>query len=148
MILAKPIVANRYWILKKDDEKIGEVEASDSGVTVKIHNQVRQYKTIRMAGRDGNIEFETAPRARTRITNEVYGYAVSGRVYNPVCDVKHRLPLYTRDNKSKSWYAAGWYCIQQHRSWRVTRNPKLIMLQRYKYQGPFHTEEQARESIS
>jgi hypothetical protein len=148
MILAKPVVANRYWILKKDDEKIGEVEAGDRGVTVKINNQVLQYSTIRMAGRDANIEFEPAPRARPRSTNEVYGYAVSGRVYNPMWDVKHRLPLYTRDNKSKSWYAAGWYCIQQHRNWRVIRNPKLIMLQRYKYQGPFHNEEQARESIS
>lgn len=148
MILAKPIVANRYWILKKDDEKIGEVEANDSGVTVKINNQVRRYNTIRMAGRDVNIEFQSAPRVRTRAINDVYGYAVSGRVYNPMWDVKHRLPLFTKDNKSKSWYAAGWYCIQQHRSWQVTRNPKLIILERYKYLGPFHTEEQARESIS
>lgn len=145
MILAKPVVANKFWILKKDNEKIGEIEAGDQGVTVKINNQVLKYKTIRMAGRDANIEFEQAQRTRSRVSNEVYGYAVSGRVYHPMWDVKHRLPLYTKDTKSKSWYAAGWYCVQQHRTWKTLQNPKLIMLQRYKYHGPFHTEEEARD---
>lgn len=148
MILAKPIIANRYWILKKDDQKIGEVQATDSEVTVKINNQIQRFRTIRKATRDANIEFEPAPRVQTRATNNVYGYAVSGRVYNPVWDVKHKLPLYTKDSKSRSWYAAGWYSIKQHQNWTVTKNPKFIMLQRYKYQGPFHTQEQAHESVS
>lgn len=148
MILAKPVVANKFWILKKDNEKIGEIEAGDQGVTVKINNQVLKYKTIRMAGRDANIEFEQAQRNQSRVGNEVYGYAVSGRVYHPMWDVKHRLPLYTKDTKSKSWYAAGWYGVQQHRTWKTVQNPKLIMLQRYKYRGPFQTQEQANESVS
>jgi hypothetical protein len=60
-------------------------------------------------------------------------------------DVKHRLPLFTKENKSKSWYAAGWYAVKQHRSWKLIRNPKLIVLERYQYQGPFHTQEEARK---
>jgi hypothetical protein len=60
-------------------------------------------------------------------------------------DVKHRLPLFTKENKSKSWYAAGWYAVKQHRAWRLLRNPKLIVLERYQYQGPFHTQESARD---
>jgi hypothetical protein len=145
MILAKPVVANKFWILKKDNQKVGEIEAGDHGVTVKLNNQVLKYNTIRMAGREVDIEFEQAQKKSVKTSNDVYGYAVSGRVHNPVWDVKHRLPLYTKDNNSKSWYAAGWYCIQQHRSWKVVRSPKLIMLQRYKYQGPFHTKEEAND---
>jgi hypothetical protein len=35
--------------------------------------------------------------------------------------------------------------VKQHRSWKLLRNPKLIVLERYQYQGPFHTQETARD---
>ena len=148
MIEAKPVIPDRYWILKQNDRKVGQIEATDSGVTVKIQNQVAGYKTIRMASRDANIEFTKLTSATKSVTNQVHGYEVSGRVYNPVWDVKHRLPLFTRDTKSKSWYAAGWYMVRQHRAWKAVQHPKLITLQRYQYQGPFHSKEQANESVS
>ena len=145
MIQALPVVANRFWILKKDDRKIGQVEAEDDGVVVRIQDQVVRYKTIKMAGRAANIEFEKANRPVKQPVNHVHGYQVSGRVYNPLWDVKHRLPLFTRDSKSKSWYAAGWYIVKQHKNWKAVQNPKLISLQRYPYQGPFPTEGEARD---
>ena len=143
MIEAKPVIPDRYWILKQNDRKVGQIEATDNGVVVKIQNQVAGYKTIRMASRDANIEFTKLGSAAKTVTNQVHGYEVVGRVYNPVWDVKHRLPLFTRDTKSKSWYAAGWYRVKQHRAWKAMQHPKLITLQRYEYQGPFHSKEQA-----
>jgi hypothetical protein len=145
MIIAKPVIPDRFWILKQDDHKVGQIEADEAGVVVKIQNRVAGYKTIKMAGREANIEFAKLPSVTTK-TNQVHGYEVSGRVYNPVWDVKHRLPLFTRDTKSKSWYAAGWYMVKQHRAWKAVQNPKLITLQRYQYQGPFHTKEQAESN--
>jgi ribosomal protein S17E len=145
MIEAKPVIPNRYWILKQDNRKVGQIEADDSGVTVKIQNRVAGYKTIKMASREANIEFTKLSSAKP-VTNQVHGYEVTGRVYNPVWDVKHRLPLFTRDTKSKSWYAAGWYMVKQHRAWKAVQNPKLITLQRYQYQGPFHTQQQAEDT--
>jgi hypothetical protein len=146
MIEAKPVIPNRYWILKQDNRKVGQIEADDSGVTVKIQNRVAGYKTIRMASREANIEFTKLSSAKPA-TNQVHGFEVTGRVYNPVWDVKHRLPLFTRDTKSKSWYAAGWYMVKQHRAWKAVQNPKLITLQRYQYQGPFHTQQQAEDTV-
>jgi hypothetical protein len=146
MIEAKPVIPNRYWILKQDNRKVGQIEADDSGVTVKIQNRVAGYKTIRMASRDANIEFTKLSSAKPA-ANQVHGFEVTGRVYNPVWDVKHRLPLFTRDTKSKSWYAAGWYMVKQHRAWKAVQNPKLITLQRYQYQGPFHTQQQAEDTV-
>lgn len=142
-IEAKPIIPNQYWILKQNNHKIGQIEASEHGVTVKIQNCVAGYKTIKMASRAANIEFETLDQSSTTHANLVHGYEVSGRVYNPVWDVKHRLPLFTRDTKSKSWFAAGWYMVKQHRNWKAVQTPKLITLQRYQYQGPFHSKEDA-----
>jgi hypothetical protein len=145
MIEAKPVIPNRYWILKQDNRKVGQIEADDSGVTVKIQNRVAGYKTIKMASREANIEFTKLSSAKP-VANQVHGFEVTGRVYNPVWDVKHRLPLFTRDTKSKSWYAAGWYMVKQHRAWKAVQNPKLITLQRYQYQGPFHTQQQAEDT--
>lgn len=148
MILAKPVIADRYWILKKDNHKVGEIEAGDNGYTVKIQNSVKRYTTIKMLGREANIEFVPAKTATVTATNQAYGYDTGTQVFNVLWDVKHKLPLFTKENNSKSWFAAGWYSIKQHKNWKSILNPKLITLQRYAYQGPFHSKEQANERLS
>ena len=145
MILAKPVIADRYWILKQNNQKVGIVEAGDDGYVVKIRDQVVKYKTIKMAGREANIEFESTQQETAVDTNMVYGFRVDGEIFNPLWDVKHKLPLFTRDNKSKSWFAAGWYKVKQHRTWKMIQHPKLITLERYAYQGPFHSRESAAD---
>jgi hypothetical protein len=148
-LIALPVVDKQYWILKENDRKVGNVEACAGGYQVKINNQVIQFKTIKLAARTANIEFEPAAKIVKPKTNidQIYGYAVTGRVYNPMWNVAQQLPVYTKTSKSKSWFAAGWYTIKQHRAWKAVQNPKLIVLERYSYQGPFHTKEQANESI-
>ena len=144
MIVAKPIIEKQFWILQKDNQKIGNVEACAGGYQVRINNTVAQYKTIKMVEQRADIRFEpitlkiTKPQA-----NLVHGYPVSGRVYNPIWDIPHHLPLFTRTTKSKSWFAAGWYAVKKGRHWITVQNPKLIVLQRYSYQGPFYTEQEA-----
>jgi hypothetical protein len=146
MILAKPVVKDQFWILKKDNQKIGQLEVAENGnCTIKIHDSVVQYKTIKMAERAVNIEFEPPETASPVPPNLVHGFEVTGKVYNPLWDVKHKLPLFTREEKSKSWFAAGWYKIKQHRKWKSVQNPKLITLERYAYQGPFRTKEETND---
>jgi hypothetical protein len=145
MILAKPVVDKQYWILKQDDRKVGNIQAVGDGYQITIDNKTASYKTIPMLCRRENIEIEKIQNAKPEPANMVYGFEVTGKVYNPLWDVKHKLPLFTRDNKSKSWFAAGWYTVKQHRNWKTVQNPKLITLQRYAYQGPFHTKEEAND---
>jgi hypothetical protein len=46
MILAKPVVENQYWILKKNNRKIGQLEVTENGnCIIKIHDNVVSYKT-------------------------------------------------------------------------------------------------------
>ena len=144
-LIAKPVIEKQYWILKQDDKKVGIIEAVAGGFAVKIKDNVSRYKTIKMAGRDANIEFEPAQKVKKQPANQVHGYEVGGKIHNALWDVKHRLPLFTREEKSKSWFAAGWYMVKQHRTWKLVQNPKLITLQRYKYQGPFHSKEEAND---
>ena len=146
-IIAKPIVDKQFWVLQENNNKVGNIEACDGGYQVKINNQVvAQYKTIKMVERNIDIHFELAQKTekkRKLSVNEVHGYATAGRAFNPMWDVPQKLPVYTKTNKSKSWHAAGWYTVKKGRHWAAMQDPKLILLQRYPYQGPFHTKEEA-----
>jgi hypothetical protein len=134
MIIAKPVVPDRFWILKQNDEKVGNIQATANGYTVKILDQVEIYKSVRTIKQRVGIDFEPAVKTNKKPQNQVHG----------IYEVRRQLPLFTKTRKSKSWYAAGWYKVMQNRTWRVVRNPKLITLQRYPYHGPFHSEQEAQ----
>ena len=143
-LIALPVIDKQYWILKDNDRKVGNVEACAGGYQVKINDQIAQYKTIKMVEQRVHVQFESIPKVvKEKPTNSVHGYPVPGRMYNPMWDVPKKLPIYTKTNKSKSWFAAGWYRVKKGRAWQVLQGPKLIMLQRYPYHGPFHSKEEA-----
>jgi len=146
-IIAKPVIDNKFWVLQENNKKVGNVEALDGGYQVKINNQVVQFKTIKMVEQGVDIRFESSlgsPRKPDPKT--VNGYQASGKVTNPVWDVTRKLPLYTKSDKSKSWFAAGWYQVKRGKNWKVINSPKLIVLQRYDYVGPFFTKEEAESN--
>jgi len=145
-IVAKPVIDKQFWILQEDNRKIGNVEACQDGYQVRINNQVAQFKTIRMLQQRVNIKFEHIPKtSKARPGHEVHGYPTAGRAHNGIWNVPSKLPLFTKTVKSKSWYAAGWYAVRQGRHWETVQDPKLIVLQRYPYHGPFLTKEIADE---
>jgi len=146
MIVAKPVVPNQFWILKDGENKVGNIEAGPNGFAVKIGNQIQSYKTISTIKQKVAISFEpTVKNIEDNSINTAHGFPTDGHPYNSIFDVKHQVPLWTHEPRSKSWYAAGWYQVKQGRSWTTEFCPKLITLQRYPYRGPFHTEEQANE---
>lgn len=144
VITAKPVIANRYWILKQGDHKIGNIEATASGYQVRVQNHIQQFKTIRMVRQRMNVEFAKLSRVTRDDPHTVYGFPAGCRAHNIMYQVQQGLPLFTKSAKSKSWYAAGWYLIWQSRRWNLVQSPKLITLQRYRYRGPFRDAEQAK----
>ena len=149
MIIAKPVVKDKFWILKQDDDKVGNIEAGTDGYTVRLNSTVTRVKNISTIRHDSGFAFEAPPITKKPAAElAVHGYVTGTKCYNSMWDVKRRLPLFTKSRKSKSWYAAGWYLLKQRREWEVVQNPKLISLQRYPYQGPYHTRDEANEHQS
>ena len=145
-LVAKPIVDKQYWIIKQDNQKIGNVQQTQDGsFQVTIAGHVASFKTIKNLRKQVEIEFADPEQKSKPSRDMVHGYHTGCKAHNPMWDVKRRLPLFTKDAKSKSWYAAGWYLVKQHRTWKAVHNPKLIVLDRYKYQGPFHNKEEAND---
>jgi hypothetical protein len=146
MIIAKPVVDKKFWILHEDNEKIGNVEACDGGYQVRINDEITQYKSIKMVEKNFKIVFEHTPKKTVvkKPDHELYGVQTKYKVHNPTWNVQFKLPIYTSDKKSKSWLAAGWFKIKKGRHWSVIQDPKLILLERYPYQGPYNTEEEIK----
>ena len=80
--------------------------------------------------------------------HEVHGFPSMCKPYNPMYDVRRKLPLFTKSNQSKSLYCAGYYTIKFDKGWVRSFCPKLITVQRYEYKGPFTTEMELRQVLS
>lgn len=145
MLIAKPVVDKQYWILQEDDHKVGNIQAVNDGYRITVNNKTADYKTIPMLRRKENIEFAPVEKTTKPANDQVHGYDTGCKAHNGMWNVKMKLPLFTKQAKSKSWFAAGWYKVKQHRTWKVVRNPKLIVLERYPYQGPYHSKEEAND---
>jgi len=149
-IEAKPIIKNKYWIVEDNGRKIGTVQAAEDGVVLVQNNHRLKYPSIKVLGTAHNIRFVPGQRKPTRSVDSVYDYPSRGHPYNAIYDVKLRLPLYTSDKKSKSYYCAGYYLIKYENNYIVEFCPKKIILTRNPYLGPFKTKdlaEQARQVI-
>ena len=79
---------------------------------------------------------------------EVYGYSTSCTPYNPMFDVKQRLALFTKSEKSKSLYCAGYFIIKFDKGWVKSFCPKLITVERYETKGPFKSDLEMRHELS
>ncbi len=138
---ARPVVKNKFWIVERDGEKIATIQAVDEGGLVFVDGSQRQpYASIKSIKNKLNIVFDRGPKITQDPSNEVYGYPASTRVYNCLYDVSKRLPIYTKNSKSKSFYCAGHYGIKFNHTWTKAYCPKLITLQRYEFQGPYKTK--------
>jgi hypothetical protein len=82
------------------------------------------------------------------VAKEIHGYPTNSTPYNPMFDVKQKLPLFTKSDKSKSLYCAGYYIIQFDKGWVKSFCPKLITVERYTTKGPFKTEIEMRQELS
>ena len=83
-IIAKPIVKDQFYILTKDNKKIGNIEATGDGFAVKINNQVMPFKTMAMIRKQVDIEFPAVGNRSSRepASYQVQGYPSGSRVYN------------------------------------------------------------------
>lgn len=137
MIIAKPVVDGKFWILKDGEFKVGELQKSPTGFRVSSPTLRDEFKTISMAEERLGMKVERAQKPPIPDTHSVQGYPADTHVFNPVYDVKLRVPLFTKSESSKCWHAAGWYQIKQFADYEWVQCPKLIILQRYPFVGPF-----------
>lgn len=147
-LIAKPVVKNQYWVVTDGDKKVGNVLANGTGFNVKLNGTNTHYKNTNDIKRQAKIEFQTLKTNKTKIDLPFAVFPTTNKVYNSVFDVKRRIHLYTKTLKSKCYYAAGYYVMNQNGENEVVFCPKYIFIQRYPYIGPFKTEDEAKNMIN
>jgi len=143
--------ADQVWTVESQNHKIGTVYKMERGY-VFAHQGVSDYFSTKPKLDDyiKNLgECRLTPlfpvSKKTSADNTVYGYHVPGDSYNHLLHVKHRAPVFTKEANSKCFYAAGWYAIDYgNNAWQIEHCPKLLVLNRNKYRGPYHNEQEAR----
>lgn len=142
-LIATPVVKNKFWVVEDSGNKIATIQAREDGGFVYVYNDRREYfSSTHDLKQKLNIKFSTSVKKNKDDTKQIYGYPAKGKIYNQLFDVKRKIPIYTKQSKSKSFYCAGFYLVKQNNIWTEQYCPKNITLQRYEFFGPFATKEE------
>lgn len=147
-LIAKPIIKDQYWVVTDGENKVGNVIADGSGFNLKINGVNKHFTNTNDLKKTTRIQFQTLKTDKRSAELPFAHFPTTAKVYNSILDIKRRLHLYTKTSKSKCFYAAGWFAINQNGSYETVFCPKYIFVQRYPYQGPYKTQVEAENVIN
>ena len=150
---AKSVVKDKFWIVESDEERIGTMSFTDDRYMFSNKVETCFFDTKREMKKKFGTEIiwtDITPVQQPAIqeTHIIHGFPTSVAPYNTMYDVKRKLPLFTKSDKSKSAYCAGYYIIEFEKGWVKSHCPKLITIERYNFKGPFKTELEMRQELS
>ena len=153
-VRAKTLVKDKFWIVEQNGQKLGTLQKQENNgwifLSKQDQRQVFHTQESLFTKFGFNIFDDTIKEQEKSVDKwdvkqaenfEVHGYPCSQKPYNPLWDVQKNLPLYTKTPKSKSMFCAGYYIVKfETVNWRKAYCPKIITLQRYKYEGPMKSK--------
>lgn len=151
-INSKILIPNKEWIIKTDDSKLGSISKVKKGFNFLKKGQKIFIKSIDEIQNFFGIEINESILKTSNISynlnqNTIYDFPCSSKPYEPIFNIKKKLPLFTKSSKSKSKYCAGYYVIKFRKGWVKSFCPKLITLERYPYCGPYKTEQEMKSIL-
>lgn len=148
-VISKTIVPNKEWIITEDHTKIGSIAKEKKGYAFLKKGQRFEFKALKEIKEELGITdlSNEVECAFSEDHNSIYGYPCSAVPFEPVYNVKKKLPLFAKSEKSKSQYGAGHY-VMFRKTWVKSFCPKLITLERYPFHGPFKTEYEAKALLN
>jgi hypothetical protein len=149
MLRAKEVMPNKFWILE-DSQGLKQGTMSQSNVVkVMINNVEKTYDTFDKACWDLAINVDTPKiEGQTGAKEEsVLGYPVKCAAFNPIWDIKRKLPVFTKTEKSKTLHAAGYYIVLFDTGWVQSFCPKVSTLDSNNFKGPYKDKLEMREQL-
>jgi hypothetical protein len=148
-LLAKNILPKKFWIIEDVDQtKLGTIQVDSQKVRVVIGGGQYVYADFDSALREHDILPSDEPlKEGEHSKHNINGYPTKDRPCNEVYDAVNGFPIYTKTEKSKCFYAAGYYIIRFDFAWAPAHCPKVITLNRNEYRGPYKTEMEMKEQL-
>ena len=141
-------VAPGVWVIKNNSVQTGSITATQKGYRVRLGSTIRMFDSFNAICSELGVEDDSVHTGCAQVSS-VMGYPTHhSEVFNPMIDVNLRLPLYTVDNRSQCYFAAGYYAVENNNQWMPVFCPRYVVLTRKKYLGPYHTAEQRDQAIN
>lgn len=153
-IKAKPVLKNKFWIIEDGEQKLGTLSWDEEKYIFSSKSETCFFNSKRDVKKKFGVNFTFSDASKTSVDeanenlNDVNGYPTSVKPYNAMYNVARKLPLFTKSEKSKSLYCAGYYIIRFDKGWVKSFCPKLITVDRYETRGPFKTEFEMKQELS
>lgn len=151
-VISKVLIPNKEWILEDHGQKIGSISKRKKGYDFLKKGKKFEFKSLDEIKKELGISIvDSVSDSSTSSVEEefsIYDYPCSSKPFEPVFNVKQKLPLFAKSSKSKSQYCAGYYVIKFRKGWVKSFCPKLITLERYPYYGPYKTEAEMRAVLN
>jgi hypothetical protein len=151
MIRAKPILDDKFWIVEDEGVRVGTLTKDNNSFVLNKKGTVEFFNDEKEIRKFYGKDFLTAKIQEQDINKEesfVHGYPTRSIPYNSMYDIQRKLPLFTKSEKSKSLYCAGYYLIKFNVNWLKSFCPKLITIERNEYLGPYKTEFEMKASLA
>lgn len=129
-----------FLIVQSNGRKVGNIRIAPQGVFLNLAKRTEQFARLEDMTAKYHIEVTKAPSAHKNIVSDCLGYPTNKPVHNPEWGVKMGLPLFTTIEKSRSKRCAGYYLVERGDEVEEVFCPKLIVLKRNNYLGPFSSE--------
>jgi hypothetical protein len=149
---SKVLIPNKEWIIEDSGQKIGSIEKKKKGYSFFRKGKILEFKSIDEVKKEFGINILEGGTSKQKeeevVTHQIYEFPCSSKPFEPVYNVRKKLPLFAKSGKSKSLYCAGYYVIKFRKGWVKSFCPKLITLERYPYHGPFKTEVEMKSVLN
>ena len=148
-LLAKNILPQKFWIIEDETQaKLGTIQVDTQRVKVNLGGGQYVYADFDSALRGHDIVPSDEPiKESVTAEHNVNGYPAKDRPYNELYDAVQSLPMYTKTEKSKCYYAAGYYIIHFNFAWAPAYCTKKITLDRNEFRGPYRSEIEMKEQL-
>jgi len=146
---AKEILKDKFWIVEDNGESVGTISFNNDHYIV--HTE-KDSPAVCNSKSSVNKKLGSLTWTQLKVTETtqfyVHDFPTNCKPFNSMYDIKRKLPLFTKSEKSKSVYCAGYYIIQFNKGWVKSYCPKLITIERYNNKGPFKTDIEMKQVLS
>ena len=151
-LIAKTILKDKFWIVEDNEQRIGTLTWNDDRYMFSSSSETCFFDNKKQIKKKFGMDFvwsEPTPVEKSvEKSGTIHGYPTNVKPFNSMFDVKRKLPLFTKSDKSKSLYCAGYYIVKFNKGWVKSFCPKLITIERYETKGPFKTDLEMRQELS
>jgi hypothetical protein len=150
-IRAKTIVKNKYWIIEDNDVRIGTLSFDNKQYIFTNKSEVCVFESEKDLTNRFGVTFSWSLPKETHLDKkenfEINGYPVSCQPYKCVFDIKKKISLFSKSDKSNSLYCAGYFILKFPKGWTKAFCPKLTTIEQYAYKGPFKTLIETKQAL-